>query len=106
MCWKLLAQRAHSATRAAPASQLRKLDVPALVLMAPAENDMRKPKTGMWDYMCANLNGGMVPGGYGAFVLLVPCACMSQPHVSGTTPTAVLPQISVVMHRMVPRALC
>lgn len=32
------------------------------VLMATAEDDFRKPKTGMWTFFVEHLNGGVAPG--------------------------------------------
>ena len=32
------------------------------VLMATAEDDFRKPNTGMWTFFVEHLNGGVAPG--------------------------------------------
>ncbi len=38
------------------------LDVPVLVMLATGSGCFRKPETGMWELMCAQLNGRVPPG--------------------------------------------
>lgn len=41
-------------------NMITQLDIPVYVLIATGENHMRKPSTGMWDFLLANCNGSAV----------------------------------------------
>uniref|UniRef100_A0A6C0EA69 Uncharacterized protein n=1 Tax=viral metagenome TaxID=1070528 RepID=A0A6C0EA69_9ZZZZ len=41
------------------AAILKAMDIPVYILIAPTDDFYRKPLTGMWDYLCNNLNGNV-----------------------------------------------